>query len=90
VLAVAVWTNSFSSGSPPVQQLYTYRKQDSASYTALFVVVPAWRPILPGQTRPGRSASVILTSPTLRATEVRITTAPLRRVGWRRKSNPKS
>src|SRR5579859_2450000 len=39
--------------------------------------------------RRGRSASVILTSPTLRATEVRITTAPLRKKP-RRGTNPES
>jgi hypothetical protein len=41
--------------------------------------VPAWHPFWPGWMCRGRSASVILTSPPLRAAEVRITTAPLRK-----------
>ena len=51
----------------------------TASLRALRASIPAWQPLLPGLTWRGRCASVILTSPPLRAAEVRITTAPLRR-----------
>ncbi len=40
--------------------------------------------LLPGPTRPGGAASVILTSPPLRAAEVRITPAPVREAVWAR------
>ena len=51
----------------------------ASAQTALCAAIPAWCPLLPGLMRRGRSASVILTSPPLRAAEVRITPAPLRR-----------
>ena len=44
----------------------------------LRAAIPAWHPLWPGWMCRGRSASVILTSPTLRAAEVRIPPAPHR------------
>jgi len=54
--------------------------QNEASVeAALCDAIPGRHPPCPGQTRRGRSASVILTSPPLLVAEVRITTAPLRK-----------
>jgi hypothetical protein len=56
-----------------------YLRQSTASAcAALCAAIPAGHPVLPGVTCLGRSASGILTSPTLRAAEVRIPPAPLR------------
>jgi hypothetical protein len=46
---------------------------------ALLAAIPAWHALWPGWMWRGRSASGILTSPTLRAAEVRIPPAPLRK-----------
>ena len=66
-------------GSRKTRAMAVYPRHSTAfTRAALRAAIPAWYPFLPGLTCPGRSASWILTSPTLRATEVRIPPAPLR------------